>query len=79
MPNKKKKKYVKRSLLDRMIYYNDKATKSKKEYDLNFSIGYMFAIEGVKEANKDLVNSKGFMAGYSRGSKAMDTIRNIEF
>lgn len=78
MPNKKKK-YVKRSLLDRMIYYNEKAIKSKKEYDTNFAIGYMFAIGCEKEANKDLVNSKGFTAGYIRGSKAMDTIRNVEF
>lgn len=75
----KKKKYVKRSLLDRMIYYNNKALKSKKEYDMNFSTGYMFAIEGVKKANKNLVNSKGFMDGYNRGSKAMDTIKNVEF
>lgn len=79
---KKNKKYVKRTLYDRMIYYLDKACeKNSTEYQQDFAIGYMQGVDNIRDFSnyKNMASRKGFKDGYSRGSKARDISKRVKF
>lgn len=80
MANKqKKKKFVKRSLYDRTIYYLDKATKKNAtDYDMDFAIGYLQGVDNEK-ADSKMSKKKGYVDGYLRGSNARETSKRINF
>lgn len=75
----KKRRYYKSSLIDRSIYYLEKARKSGKDEDFYFAIGYCDGIENKYTNDNKLGNNNDYHRGNIRASTALGIAKNVKF
>ena len=77
--NKKKKRYYKSSIYDRVDYYLKKAIKTGKVEDFDFVMGYIDGLDNKWTTDKRLSKSHDYTRGNIRASNSLEVAKKVKF
>lgn len=77
--NKKKKRYYKTSIYDRVEYYLKKAVKTGKDEDFDYAMGYIDGLDNKWTSDKRLSKSHYYAMGNIRASNSLEVAKKVKF